>query len=245
MWGQVRMSGSECRQQPVLNSPPDRKLISKWPPMFRDSCLKYARRTVAGRWNVTTSFLCVTALLLAVSSVVTAGTIPIPRARPEIAPGERSPTSDTAAGPSPCQLRLAKLAVFKPSPPITGPGECMATDVVKLDAVLLPDKHRVVFSPPVTLRCPTADAVAQWISNDVAPTIAALGTSLRSVESLDSFDCRPRNGITGAQVSEHGHANALDVRSFKLANGGVIELNNASVAKSLRERLRDSACARF
>jgi hypothetical protein len=121
----------------------------------------------------------------------------------------------------------------------------MATDVVKVDALLLPDKHRVVFSPPVTLRCPMADAVVQWISNDVAPTIAALGTSLRSVESLDSFDCRPRNGITGAPVSEHGHANALDVRSFKLANGGIIELNNASVAKSLREGLRNSACARF
>jgi hypothetical protein len=142
-------------------------------------------------------------------------------------------------------LRLAELAVFKPSPPITGPGECMATDVVKVDAVLLPDKHRVVFSPPVTLRCPMADVVAQWIGNDVAPTIAALGTSLRSVESLDSFDCRPRNDITGAPVSEHGHANALDVRSFKLANGGIIELNNASVAKSLREGLRNSACARF
>ena len=121
----------------------------------------------------------------------------------------------------------------------------MATDVVKVDAVLLPGKHPVVFSPPVTLRCPMADAVAQWISDDVSSTIAVLGTSLRSVESLDSFDCRPRNGITGAPVSEHGHANALDVRSFKLANGGVIELNNASVAKSLRERLRDSACARF
>jgi hypothetical protein len=83
------------------------------------------------------------------------------------------------------------------------------------------------------------------MTNDVAPMIVALGTSLRSIESLDSFDCRPRNGITGAQISEHGRANALDVRSFKLANGEVIELNNASVAKSLRERLRDSACARF
>jgi hypothetical protein len=119
------------------------------------------------------------------------------------------------------------------------------SDVVKVDAVILPHKHSVVFSPPVTLRCPTADTVAQWISNDVAPTIAALGTSLRSVESLDSFDFRPRNGIAGPKISEHGHANALDVRSFKLTNGGLIELNNASVAKSLRERLRDSACARF
>jgi hypothetical protein len=62
--------------------------------------------------------------------------------------------------------------------------------------------------------------------------------------SLFGFIC-PRNGIAGAQVSEHGHVNALDVRSFKLSNGGIIGLNNASVAKSLREKLRDSACARF
>jgi len=90
-----------------------------------------------------------------------------------------------------------------------------------------------------------AEAVAQWIANDVAPTIAASGTPLRGTESLDSFDCRPRNGVTGAQVSEHGHANALDVRALKLANGEVIELSNASVAKSLREKLRDKACTRF
>ena len=45
-------------------------------------------------------------------------------------------------------LRLAELAVFDPLPPITGPRECKATDVVKVDAVLLPDEHRVTFSPP-------------------------------------------------------------------------------------------------
>jgi hypothetical protein len=176
--------------------------------------------------------------------MVAADTIPLPRERPEIVRDERSPVAKTAA-PSACELRLAELAVFKPSPPITGPGECMATDVVTVEAVLLPDKHRVVFSPPATLRCPMAEAVAQWITNDVAPTIAPLGASLRSIETLDSFDCRPRNGITGAQVSEHGHANALDVSSFKLANGVVVELTNASVIKSLREKFRDSACARF
>jgi hypothetical protein len=191
------------------------------------------------------SFLCLTASLLAASSVGKANTVPMPRERPEFVSGERSPTPETDIAPSPCELRLAELAAFERSPPITGPGECVASDVVKVHAVLLPNKDRVTVSPPAILRCPMAQAVAQWIANDVAPTIVALGTSLRSIESLDSFDCRPRNGITGAPLSEHGRANALDVRSFKLANGGVIELNNASVAKSLRERLRDSACARF
>jgi hypothetical protein len=90
-----------------------------------------------------------------------------------------------------------------------------------------------------------AEAVTHWIRDDVAPTIAALGKSLRSVETLDSFDCRRRNGLTDAKISEHGRANALDVSAFKLANGGAIGLTDASVAKSLREKLRQSACSRF
>ena len=205
-----------------------------------------ALRTVAAWWNISTSVPCLAALFLA-GSQGTAGTIPLPTERPnyKIAPSERSIASVTIIAPSPCQLRLAELAVFAPLPPITGPGECVATDVVKVDDVLLPDKRRVAFSPPVTLRCPTAVAVAQWITSDVAPAIAALGTSLHSVQTLDSFDCRPRNGIPGAPISEHGRANALDVHSFNLANGAVIELNKASVARSLRERFRDSACSRF
>jgi hypothetical protein len=90
-----------------------------------------------------------------------------------------------------------------------------------------------------------ADAVTHWIRDDVAPAIAAQGKSLRGVETLDSFDCRPRNGIKNAKISEHGRANALDVRAFKLANGATIGLTDAGVDKSLREKLRQSACARF
>ena len=90
-----------------------------------------------------------------------------------------------------------------------------------------------------------AEAVANWVISDVAPPIAATGTSLRGIETADSFDCRPRDGIIGAKLSEHGRANALDVRAFKLANGTAIELNSASAPKSLRKKFRDSACDRF
>ena len=84
---------------------------------------------------------------------------------------------------SPCQSRLAEIAAFKPLPSITGPGDCTATDVVALDAVLLADGHRIALSPTATLRCPMAEAVTHWIRDDVAPTIAALGKSLRGVEA--------------------------------------------------------------
>ena len=69
--------------------------------------------------------------------------------------------------------------------------------------------------------------------------------SLRGVETLELFGCRSFNGINGAKLSEHGHANALDVRSLKIANGTVIELTNATVSKPLREQLRQTAALAF
>ena len=86
------------------------------------------------------------AFLLATIVAVTAQTIPLPRARPVGIPGDASTISAEPAV-SPCRSRLAEIADFKPLPSITGPGDCTATDVVALDAVLLLDGHRIAFSP--------------------------------------------------------------------------------------------------
>jgi hypothetical protein len=51
--------------------------------------------------------------------------------------------------------------------------------------------------------------------------------------------------VVGAKVSEHGLANALDVKAFKLTNGSEIAPTDVNVSKELRERLRHNACARF
>ncbi len=212
--------------------------------MMRDGSPLYDGSGVGPRWKVSGSVVVVAAVLVGAGSQAIADNIhstPWPRKRPDISRAEQN--NDIT--PSPCQLRLAKLATFNPSPSIAGPGECTATDVVEVDAVILPDKHRVTFSPSLRLRCPMAEAVARWVAGEVAPAIAALETSLKSIETLGSFECRPRNSIPGEQLSEHGRANALDVRSLKLANGGVIELTNAVTDKSLRRRLRDGACQRF
>ena len=181
-------------------------------------------------------------LLLATTVAAMAEMIPLPRPRPVGIPGDLA-TAETAV--SPCRSRLAEVAGFRPLPSITGPEDCTATDVVALDAVFAADGHRIAISPAATLRCPMAEAVTHWIRDDVALAIGTLGKSLRGVETLDSFDCRHRNGVAVAKISEHGRANALDVRAFKLVNGVAIELTDASADKSLREKLRQTACSRF
>jgi hypothetical protein len=39
---------------------------------------------------------------------------------------------------------------------------------------------------------------------------------------LSSYSCRPMNGVDGALLSEHGHANAVDVSGFVLEDGSVV-----------------------
>jgi hypothetical protein len=94
--------------------------------------------------------VCVVAVLLGETSMAVAK-IPLPRPRPADISGDQ-PSTSTNPQPSLCQQQLRGFAEFKVLPPITGPGECLANDVVALDSVILPDKHHVVLSPSATLR---------------------------------------------------------------------------------------------
>jgi hypothetical protein len=151
----------------------------------------------------------------------------------------------TPVAPSACQLRLAKIAVFQALPTLVGAGECGATDAVQMDTVMLPDQTKVAVTPVATLRCPMAEEIAHWVREDVAPSLAQFGAPLRILDNFDSYECRGRNRGRGAALSEHGRANALDVRAFKLADGQAISLTDVNVAKDWREAIRTSVCARF
>ena len=170
-------------------------------------------------------------------------TVPLPRERP---PAPEDQTSASRIESEFCPVRGGSPKLPNSNLNRRSPVPANAqTDVVNVNAVLLPDNHRVVFSPVVTLQCSMAEVVAHWILMYVAPTLDALGMSLRGVETLELFGCRAVHGISGAKLSEHGHANALDVELLEMATGTVIALTNATVSKSLREQLRQTACARF
>jgi hypothetical protein len=170
--------------------------------------------------------------------------IPLPRPRPAI------PLPDAAeaepVGPTECQLRVtAEIAVIEALPHVSGANGCGIDDPVRLSAVMSKDKVRIAMMPPATLRCTMAEALAHWIREDVAPAAAALGSPLGGVANFDSYECRGRNRLFGAKISEHGKGNAIDIRSVTLASGKAYELTDIAVAKAMRERLKASACARF
>jgi hypothetical protein len=173
--------------------------------------------------------------------------VPLPRPRPVTnVPSPQSAAPVEAEPPSDCRRRLTDDLALAPSiHAIEGPGGCGAGDLVRLEAIVLASKSRVAVTPPAILRCTLAEAIVQWVRNDIAPAARALHGTLKSIDNYSSYDCRGRNRIAGAQLSEHGKANALDVRSIRLGSGAVIELTDPHVPKDFRDNLRARTCARF
>jgi hypothetical protein len=185
-----------------------------------------------------------------------AAKVPLPRPRPadapsakadpSAAPEERSAELPAAAPLSACRLALTESIAMAPSiPDIHGPGGCGGEDLVRLEAVVLPDHHQVALKPAAILRCKMASAIADWVRTDIASLAKSLGGIITGLDNFDSFECRSRNRIAGAGLSEHGRANALDVRSFEFADGRTISLTDRTVPRDVRETVLHSACARF
>jgi hypothetical protein len=162
------------------------------------------------------------------------------------APADKAPEEVPAPQSSACRQALTEDIAIAPSvPDIHGPGACGGEDLVRLEAIVLPDKRKIAVKPAAILRCAMASAIADWVRTDIVPLAVGLGSSVSDLDNLDSFQCRGRNGVPGAQLSEHGRANALDVRAFRLANGRSIALTDRTVPRDLRESMLHSACTRF
>lgn len=192
-------------------------------------------------------------------------TVPLPKPRPVDAPAatsekpvagqpkpneaSKNPAEQVSAAPpvlSACRLALTDQIAIAPSiPDIHGPGECGGEDLVRLEAVVLPNKHQVVLKPAAILRCTMASAIADWIRTGMAPLATSLGSVISDLDNFASFECRGRNRVVGARLSEHGRANALDIRTLILANGQSISLTDRTVAREIRENVLHSVCTRF
>jgi hypothetical protein len=82
---------------------------------------------------------------------------------------------------------------------------------------------RVQMRPAALLRCNMIPSVERWVRQVIEPEARRhYGVPLAELRVAASYSCRPRNGQWGAKLSEHGHANALDISAFTLADGRTI-----------------------
>jgi hypothetical protein len=147
----------------------------------------------------------------AAGGIATAENVPLPKPRPPIWGQPQSfrdaagPDFDSTAvtdTPTDCDGRLERIAAFALMPRLIGPDSCGGADMVRLDAVMLAGGARVGLKPAPMLRCTFAESVASWLRDEAAPRVGETGSALKTVETDDDFECRGRNRVAGAKVSE-------------------------------------------
>ena len=103
-----------------------------------------------------------------------------------------------------------------------GPSACGA---LKPFSVAATARGAMALDPPALVRCPMVHAIDYWAGRVVAPAARRhLRAEVVGIRVAGSYACRPMNSVDGALLSEHGHANALDVSGFVLADGRVVSV---------------------
>lgn len=108
----------------------------------------------------------------------------------------------------------------------------------------------VALAPKGVMRCATARALAEWVANAVRPVEAALGHgALVGLEHGSTYICRRRNNLPDGKLSEHGLGNAIDIMSFRFADGSDIPVmpraREGSMEEAFQRAARGSACLYF
>ncbi len=150
-------------------------------------------------------------------------TIPEARAEAEARgkPLETWPVQEVELARARCtQLLKSVDAVTIPEPPVRE-GECGAPAPVRL--VSIGRNPEVAISPPALVTCDFVAALHTWIKGDVQPLARKhLGSPIVKIESMSDYSCRNAYGRVKTRLSEHGRANALDIRGFLAQSGQMV-----------------------
>jgi hypothetical protein len=171
---------------------------------------------------------------------------PLPPRRPSHVEEPPPRVVDEPTGDEAC-VRIANdpKVVAKLLDPILEPTDCRVGEPVRVDAVVLDDGRKVPLVPAPVMRCTMAEAVAAHVRNDLAALAVQAGSTLTKVETAAAYECRGRNRVVGAKISEHGHGNAVDIHAIVLADKRTIAVDPKAMLRPLAETWRDRACARF
>jgi hypothetical protein len=179
-----------------------------------------------------------------------AAEIPSPPARPAeakqaVSAPAASPTPASLADESACLERLTKLGVRFESLPAIAQDQCGAPHPLRVSG--LPDGLDV--SPPATVTCPVAEALARWVKEVVsAEAVRHLETQAKRISIGTSYECRSRNRQAGAKLSEHAFANGVDISGFEFDRRKAIRIAAhppESPEALFQNAVRMQACAYF
>lgn len=162
----------------------------------------------------------------------TAHVNPPPQFRPALParqPGLAEPSPGAAWSRQEIELAQARCAallngldvVAVPETPIREGSECGTPAPMKL--ISIGNSPQVTLSPPPTVTCDLIAALHKWLHHDVQPLARRhLGAPVIRIEAMSSYSCRNAYGRASGRLSEHGRANALDIRAFTTARAETV-----------------------
>lgn len=134
-----------------------------------------------------------------------------------------------------------------PMPAINGPRICGLDHPFSVTAL---ENGAVSVGPRARLSCAMIPPLEKWLAEVVQPAaMATFGQPVVEMRNLGSYGCRSRNNQRGAPLSEHAFANAVDVSSFKLADGREIRVKTGwkgePEEQSFLRQVHAGACGMF
>ena len=124
------------------------------------------------------------------------------------------------------QICLSKKLVettefITPVKAIDGPGPCGMQQPFRVTRL---GNGSVALKQRMTLACPALAEAEAWLADTIQPAANLYFGQPVAEINAGTYACRGRNNQPGAKLSEHSFGNALDIMSFKLADGYVITI---------------------
>lgn len=131
---------------------------------------------------------------------------------------------------------------------INGKGTCGLDRPLKVTA--LADGSIQIGGRPVVMSCPMTAALESWVRESVMPAAyARFGVPVVEIKTFGTYNCRSRNNVPGARLSEHAFANAFDFAGVVLANGYTVTVKRgwrgAEADRAFLRQIHVGACGVF
>jgi len=160
---------------------------------------------------------------------------------------ETRPTRTTPVEPrdQACLARLRALGVaFTEEEPIDPFGACHVDHPLKVTSI----GSGIAVTADAIMTCAVAEALALWAKGELLPAAEEhLDAVPNEISQASTYVCRPRNNQAGAKLSEHAHANAVDIAAVGFSGREPVAIAGTSgeAAKEFERAIRAGACDYF
>jgi hypothetical protein len=125
---------------------------------------------------------------------------------------------------------------------------CAIAQPVSLESLALRSGQRVDLPDRPTLDCATAATFASFVDEALAPLVkGSFGASITAIATGPGFECRTRDYVAGATLSEHAAGLAIDIASITFGGGRVYQVGQMTDAaeRAFDRAARAAACGYF